>query len=63
MLERREKEDAMCCILPVCAKLKLLWQPESGPVPVAMDEKDGVMTLPMRQQDVFAISSSGCDSG
>lgn len=57
------KEDEMCCILHVCAQFELLWQPESGPIPVAMDEKDRMMTLLMRQQDAFAISSSGCDCG
>lgn len=40
--EEREKGNAACRILqpPVCAKLKLLWQPESGPIPVAMVERD-----------------------
>ena len=52
----------MCRILSFCAKLRLLWQPQSGPIPVAMVEKDGVMTF-IRQQNVSAILSSGCDSG
>ncbi len=46
----------------LCAKLRLLWQPESGPIPVAMVEKDRVMTF-IRQQNASAILSPGCDSG
>lgn len=49
----------MCRILSFCAKLRLLWQPESGPIPVAMVEKDRVMTF-IRQQNASAILS---DSG
>lgn len=52
----------MCRILPVSAKLRLLWQPESGPIPVAMVEKDRVMTF-IRQQNASAILSPECDSG
>lgn len=58
----KRKQNAVCRILPSCAKLRLLWQPESGPVPVAMVERDWVMTLLVRQQNVSAISSPGCDS-
>lgn len=32
-------QNSVCCISSICAKLGLLWQPESGPVPVAMVEK------------------------
>ncbi len=51
----------MCRILPFCAKLRLLWQPEFGPIPVAMVEKDRVMTF-IRQQNASAILSPGYDS-
>lgn len=61
MLETREKRTQCAASLPFCAKLKLLWQPESGPIPVAMVEEDGVMTLFMRQQNTSAISRPGCD--
>lgn len=32
-------QNSVCCIFFICAKLGLLWQPESHPVPVAMVEK------------------------
>lgn len=48
---------------PLVCKLRLLWQPESGPIPVAMVEKDRVMTLFIRQQNASAILSTRCDSG
>lgn len=54
------KQNAMCCILLSWAKLLLLWQPESGPIPVAMVEEDRVVTLFIRQQNASAILSSGC---
>lgn len=57
------KQNAMCRILPLCAKLRLLWQPESGPIPVAMVEEDRVMTWFIRQQNASAILSTRCDSG
>lgn len=43
MHEKREKKGtqrAASSNPPVCAKLKLLWQPKSGPIPVAMVERD-----------------------
>lgn len=41
-------------VCSVCAKLRLLWQPESGPVPVAMAEDDWVMTF-IQHQEMFSI--------
>lgn len=32
-------QNSVCFIFSICAKLGLLWQPESHPVPVAMVEK------------------------
>lgn len=48
-------DNAACHILPFCAKLKLLWQPESGPTPVAMVEKDG-LTMFEAAECVFNLS-------
>lgn len=38
-------QNSVCCIFSICAKLGLLWQPESHPVPVAMVEKAWEMTF------------------
>lgn len=47
----KRMQNSVCS---VCAKLRLLWQPESGPVPVAMAEQDWVMTF-IQHQEMFSI--------
>lgn len=47
----KREQNSVCS---VCAKLRLLWQPESGPVPVAMAEDDWVMTF-IQHQEMFSI--------
>lgn len=49
------KRNIMCHILPLCAKLRLLWQPDFGPIPVAMVEKDGVVMMIIQQQNIPAF--------
>lgn len=52
--EGDKRQNSVCCIFSICAKLGLLWQPESGPLPVAMVEKDRVMTF-IQHQETFSI--------